>query len=98
MTVRYITQVFANEDYNPTMVTEYVTVTDPVTLEQTTQAVERPAALTQEQIDTARNNLNYKRAAVVVEHLSALGLSTSLGLNYITMRLNGGSSIVEATE
>lgn len=98
MTVRYVTQVFENTDYNPTMVTEYVTVTDPVTLEQTVQEVQRPAPLTSQEIATAQSNINYQRASIVVDNLCALGLSTSLNLDSITMRLNGGSTLVEVNE
>jgi hypothetical protein len=75
------------------MVDETITVTDPITLQQTQQTVQRPQPLTTEQLDAARNNLNYQKAAVVVEHLSALGLSSTLNLNSIVLMLNGGSSI-----
>lgn len=89
----FVTQIFENSDYNPVMVDETITITDPVTLQQTQQTVQRPQPLTTEQLATARNNLNYQKAAVVVEHLSALGLSSTLNLNSIVLMLNGGSSI-----
>lgn len=95
----FVTQLFENIDYNPVMADETITVTDPVTLEQTQQTVQRPLPLTTEQLQVATDNLNYRRAAVVAEHLSALGLSTTLNLNSIVLMLNGGSSIeVRETE
>jgi hypothetical protein len=92
----YITQKFENSDYKPEYITETQSVLDDLTLEYTTKEIQRIAPLDEKQLAAARSNLNYRRAALVAEHLSSLGLSTSVSLDAITITLNDDASFVKS--
>lgn len=92
----YITQKFENSDYKPEYITETQSVLDDVTLEYITKEVQRVVPLDDKQLAAARANLNYRRAALVAEHLSSLGLATSVSLDAITITLNDDASLVKS--
>ena len=95
MTAKYITQYFENTDYKPEITQETITVTDPNTFEIVEKTIDKYKPLTAEELATAKSNINYKRAFAASEHLSAIGLSTSVGLDYLTIKVNGNSVLTE---